>query len=346
MGRGEIAHMPPKLTLQEIMELGQSYTRCKTLLSAVELGVFTELAKQPLKYEALRQRLGLHPRAARDFFDALVAMGLLERDGDVYHNTDVTDLYLDKAKPTYAGGMLEMANDRLYHSWGRLTEALKTGRPQNELRETGGNLFKTIYQNPDRLRQFLKAMTASGHETAKSLARQFPWKRYRTLVDIGTAEGDLPVQVARVHPHITGGGFDLPVVQPIFEEYVSKFNLQERLKFYPGDFFTDPLPPADVICMGRILHDWDLEQKRFLLRKAYDALPSGGAVIIIETIIDDERRTHVSGLLNSLNMLLETEGGFDYTGAECMRWMHDVGFTDTYIEPLASYRSMVVGFKP
>lgn len=338
--------MAAKLTLEQIIQLGLGYAESKTLLSAVELGVFTELAKAPLDYEALRQRLGLHPRAARDFFDVLVALGLLERDGDIYRNTTETDRYLDKAKPTYAGGMLEMANDRLYPSWGRLTEALKTGRPQNEIKETGGDLFEEIYKDPARLRQFLRAMTASGQAAAKALATQFPWHKYQTFVDIGTAEGDLPVQVAKANPHITGGGFDLPVVQPIFEEYVRKFDLEDRLKFIPGNFFEDPLPKADVISMGRILHDWDLDEKRQLLSKAYQALPSGGAVIIIETIIDDERRTHVSGLINSLNMLLETEGGFDYTGAECMSWMTDVGFTDTYVEHLAGPRSMVVGIKP
>src|SRR5690625_4940418 len=164
--------MPAKLTLEQIMKLGSGYAESKTLLTAVELGVFTELAKEPLAYEALRQRLGLHPRAARDFFDALVALGLLERDGDIYRNTSETDRYLDKAKPTYAGGMLKMANDRLYPSWGHLTEALRTGRPQSEIKDIGGDLFEEIYQDPARLQQFLRAMTASGKAAAQSVAKQ------------------------------------------------------------------------------------------------------------------------------------------------------------------------------
>jgi hypothetical protein len=141
-----------------------------------------------------------------------------------------------------------------------------------------------------------------------------------------------------------GGGFDLPPVEPIFNSYVARFGLGDRLSFTPGDFFADPLPRAEVLIMGHILHDWDLDQKRLLLKKAYDALPEGGALIVYEAIIDDDRRVNAFGLLMSLNMLIEGLG-FDYTGADCRGWMADAGFSKSYVEHLVGPDSMVVGIK-
>jgi SAM-dependent methyltransferase len=335
-------NQPP--TPDAILQTGLGFWASKTLLSAVELGLFTTLAQDPLDAETLRQRLGLHPRSAQDFFDALVALRMLERSDGLYANTPETDLFLDRSKPSYVGGLLEMANARLYPFWGSLTEALRTGQPQNEAK-AGGNPFDALYADPQRLRQFLGAMTGISLGAAQSIARKFPWEKHRTFVDIGCAQGGLPVQVALAHGHLTGGGFDLPPVGPVFEEYVASFGLQDRLHFHPGDFTTDPLPSVDVLVMGHILHDWNLEEKRRLIGKAYEALSPGGALIVYEAIIDDARRENAFGLLMSLNMLIETPGGFDFTGADCQSWMREVGFQETYVEPLAGPDSMVVGIK-
>jgi hypothetical protein len=334
----------PPITPERIFELGFGYWGSKTLLSAVELGLFTELARGPLDAEALRQRLGLHPRSARDFFDALVALGLLEREGDQYRNTSETDLFLDRAKPSYSGGFLEMSSTRLYGFWGALTEALRTGQPQNEAK-SGGDFFAALYQDPDRLRDFAHAMTGISIASAIAIARQFPWANYRTFADVGAAEGCLPVQVALAHPHLTGIGYDLPPLGPIFTDFVAACGLADRLRFQGGDFFRDPLPSVDVLVMGHILHDWGLEEKRALLAKAYAALPEGGALLVYETLIDDERRTNAFGLLMSLNMLIETPAGFDYTPAQCAAWMREAGFRETYSQPLVGPESMVVGIK-
>ena len=330
--------------MDKIMQVGLGFLGSKTLLTAVELGLFSELAKGPLDAKALADRLRLHPRSARDFFDALVALGLLDRHGDRYANTPETDLYLDKAKPSYIGGILEMANARLYGFWGSLTEALHTGQPQNEAK-TGGNFFTALYADAGRLENFLKAMTGLSLGAGQAIGRQFPWKDYRSFVDVGTAQGGVPVQIALAHPHLSGGGMDLPVVRPIFESYVRANGLSQRLHFHPGDFFKDPLPKTDVLIMGHILHDWDLNEKLMLLQKAYDAIPKGGALIIHEAIIDDERKQNAFGLLMSLNMLIETPGGFDYTAADCSTWMKKVGFSNTRVEHLVGPDSMVVGIK-
>ena len=333
-----------QLTPDRIMQLGIGFWGSKTLLSAIELGLFTELAKRPLDTNHLTLRLQLHPRSARDFFDALVALGMLKRTGVRYANTPETALFLDRAKPSYVGGMLEMANARLYRFWGSLTEALRTGKPQNEAK-TGEDFFGTLYADPQRLEGFLKAMTGLSQGTARTIAKKFPWRKYRTFVDIGCAQGGVAVEITLAHRHLTGGGMDLPVVRPVFETYVRAKGVDGRLRFHPGDFFKDPLPKTDVLIMGHILHDWNLEEKMMLLRKAYDVLPTGGALIVHEAIIDDARKRNAFGLLMSLNMLIETHGGFDFTGADCKRWMQEAGFKRTRVEPLVGPDSMVVGIK-
>ncbi len=333
------------VTPDNILQLGFAFWGSKTLLSAVELGVFSELATQPLTAEQLREHLQLHPRSARDFFDALVALGMLQREGDLYRNTPETDHFLVRGKLSYIGGMLEMSNERLYPFWGSLTEGLKTGLPQNEVKTGGSGLFETLYGDPERLRLFLAGMTGLSMGASLAIAQKFPWEKYQTVIDVGGAQGGLLVQLALAHSHLQGTNFDLDVVGPIFEEYVAANGLSERLKFQPGNFFSQPLPTADVITMGHILHDWDLEQKRMLLEKAYSALPEGGALIVFEALIDDERRQNAFGLIMSLNMLIETPGGFDYTGKDCSGWMRDAGFRETRVEHLVGPDSMVLGIK-
>ena len=329
----------------EILQVGTAFMASKTLLSAVEMELFTELAKHPENLETLQGRLGLHPRGARDFLDALVALKFLERRDGVYSNTPSTDFFLDKRKKSYIGGILEMANHRLYPFWSHLTAGLRTGLPQNEAKDGGTDIFATLYADPARLKEFLQAMTGISHGANMTIARQFPWKNYRTAVDVGTAQGDLITQIALANPHISGTGFDLPGVGPIFEDYVEVNGLSTRVKFSPGSFFDMPLPKADVVLMGHILHDWNLEIKRMLIGKAYEALPEGGAFIVYETIIDDDRSTNVFGLMMSLNMLVETAGGFDYTGADCAGWMKEAGFRETRVEHLGGPNSMVIGTK-
>ncbi len=328
-----------------ILQTGLAFWASKTLLSAIELGVFTELAHGPQGFEGLSGRLGLHPRSARDFLDTLVALGFLARTGDTYANTPETDLFLDRKKPSYVGGILEMANHRLYPFWGHLTEALRTGQPQNEVKSGGPALFETLYADPARLREFLAAMTGISHGANMTIARAFPWQDYHTYVDVGTAQGDLAVQIALANPHLRGIGFDLPEVAPIFEDYVAALGVGGQVRFEPGNFFEQDLPKADVVLMGHILHDWDLPTKKMLIRKAYDAIPAGGALVVYESIIDDDRSQNAFGLMMSLNMLIETPGGFDYTGADCSGWMREAGFASTRVEPLVGPDSMVIGIK-
>jgi hypothetical protein len=328
-----------------IMQIGMGFMSSKTLLSAVELGVFSTLAEGAADLPTLQQKLGLHQRSARDFLDTLVALNLLERKSGVYSNTVETDLFLDGAKPSYVGGLLEMSNARLYRFWSSLTEALRTGELQNEGKGGGEDFFAAMYATPERLREFLHEMSGLSVGPALAIAEKFNWKGYATFMDLGTAQGELPVIVAQAHPHLRGVGFDLPVVQPVFEEFVANHGLSDRVAFKGGNFFADALPKTDVIVMGHILHDWDLGQKKALLAKAFEALPKGGAVIAYDPILDDDRRQNTLGLLASLNMLIETKGGFEYTGADCQAWMRDASFSATRVEHLVGAHSMAIGIK-
>jgi O-methyltransferase/methyltransferase family protein len=336
-------NIPPNS--DRIAQVSFGFMASKVLFSAIEFGLFTELAKKSLDAPEIQKRCELHPRGVRDFLDTLVALGMLERRGEIYSNTSETDFYLDRAKPTYIGHFVEISSLREYQLFGTLSEALRTGDPQNEIKSGDEDWVDAMYRTPERLRFFLRGMTGHSLPSAMAIARKFPWEKYRTFADIGTAEGCLPVQVAMAHPHLMGEGFDLPTVRPFFEEYVASFRLQDRIKFRIGDFFKDSLPAADILVMGMILHDWNLDMKMTLLKKAHDVIPRGGALIAYDHIIDDERRKNVNGLLMSLLMLVETQGGFDYTGKDCCKWMREAGFSETHVEQLTGVESMVVGIK-
>jgi SAM-dependent methyltransferase len=332
-----------------IFEIGMGFQSSKTLLSAVELRLFTVLADGPLTGDQIGDRLGLHPRAIYDFLDGLVAMRFLERDGDGadahYRNTRDTAEYLDADKPTYIGGLLEMCNSRLYGFWGDLTEALRTGKPQNELKRGGTSMFAELYSDQARLEQFMQAMAGISLDASRALAERFDFSNYRTACDIGGATGQLSIILAERHPHLSCTTFDLPIVMPIAEKTIAAAGLSGRVKAASGDFFADPLPSADVITMARILHDWNLDKKMHLIRSAYDALPDGGVLITIEALIDDARREHVVGLMMSLNMMIEFGDAFDYSAADFAGWCREVGFRDTAVLPLTGTAGAAVAYK-
>jgi len=337
------------LTPQRILEVGMGFWPAKVLLSAVELGVFSSLGASSKTPEELRALLGLHPRAVPDFPDALVALGFLERDGDGptarYRNTPESAAFLDRRSPGYVGGFLEMANARLYPFWGELSEALRTGKPQNELKRTGTSMFEELYRDPARLEQFMDAMSGISAGNFTAFAEKFDFSAYRTLCDVGGATGQLSCLVAERHPHLRCTTLDLPVVMPIAERRIAARGLGDRVTARGIDFFTEPLPGADVITMGMILHDWNLEKKLHLIRAAYDALPAGGAFVAIEHLIDDARRENAFGLMMSLNMLIEFGDAFDFTGADFAAWCTQVGFRETRVIPLTPTASAAVAYK-
>lgn len=332
-----------------IMEIGMGFWASKTLLTAVKLDVFTEIGVGAVTLTELEDRLDLHPRSSADFFDTLVSLGLLQREGNgrsaQYRNTPETALYLNRHIPAYVGGLLEMANDRLYPFWGNLEEGLRTGKPQNERKQTGKSVFDAIYAEPAVLEQFLRGMTGVQLSNFMVLADAFDFGRYRSLCDIGGASATLSICVAQQHPHLRCLSVDLPPVEPVAAQSVAEAELTHQIQVGSLDFMTQDFPKVDVITMGNILHDWNVDIKQMLIRKAYEALPENGALIVIENIIDDERRHNTFGLLMSLNMLIETDGGFDYTHADFNQWALEAGFRSTTKLPLVGPSSAVVAYK-
>ena len=340
--------MPP-LDPSPILQTAFAFWSSKVLLTAVEFGLFTKLGDRHLTGAVLGAELGLHPRGISDFFDALVSMNFLERDGDgpaaLYGNTPTTSVYLQEGSPRYIGGILIMLNARLFKFWNDLPEALRTGKPQNETKGGQKSIFEELYAELPKLEQFLNSMTGLSRLNFEALAAKFDFKPYQTLCDVGGAAGVLSIEVAKRHPHLQCISFDLSPVAPIARKHIAAAGLTDRISTATGDFFRDPLPKADIITMGMILHDWNLEKKMHLIRAAYDALPSGGAFVVVEAIIDDARRQNTMGLLMSLNMLIEFGDAFDYSAADFRGWCTEVGFQRFETIPLAGPSSAVVAYK-
>jgi hypothetical protein len=341
--------MSQSLDPASILQTGSAFFASKVLLSAVEMDLFTMLGEAGMTAAQLGEALGLHPRGTYDFFDALVALKFLDREGDgpegLYRNTPETSAFLVLESPQYIGGILKMFNTRLYGFWNGLGEALKTGEPQNEIRSSGGSMFDALYSDDERLLEFLNAMSGVQAGNFAVLAEKFDFSNYQTVTDVGGSLALLSRLVGARHSHLTLKSFDLPVVEPHARKAIEESGLSHQIEAVSGDFFVDTLPQADVITMGNILHDWNLENKKHLIKKAYDALPVGGAFIAVENIIDDARRENTFGLLMSLNMLIEFGDAFDYTGADFRDWCGEVGFSRFEIIPLAGPSSAAVAYK-
>ena len=341
--------MSEQLDPGPILQTAFAFWSSKVLLTAVEFGVFTQLRDRRVTGVELGAELGLHPRAISDFFDALVAMKFLDREGDgaaaLYCNTPAGALYLDSGSPRYVGGILVMLNARQFKYWNDLPEALRTGKPQNETKHGQKGVFEELYAELPKLEQFLGAMSGLSRFNFEAFACKFDFTGVETLCDVGGATGLLCIEAAKRHPQLRCVSFDLPPVQPIARKHIAAAGLSDRIQTASGSFFEDPLPKADVITMGMILHDWNLEKKMHLIRAAYDALPEHGALVTIEAIIDDARRENVFGLLMSLNMLIEFGDAFDYSAADFRQWCGEVGFKRFAVIPLAGAASAVVAYK-
>jgi len=338
-----------QVTPSNIMQIGMGFWASKTLLTAVNMSLFTHLAKGELSGQDIKTKLDIHERGLYDFLDTLVALGFLKRSGlketSMYSNSEDSDLFLDKNKPSYVGGILEMCNNRLYSFWNDFEEGLKTGLPQNETKTGGKPLFEELYANEEKLRAFLKAMGGIQMGNFMAFANKFDFSSYTTLCDIGGAGGYLAAQVAMNNAHMKCVSFDLPQVELVATENINMMELSDKVSIQSGDFFNDDIPKADVITMGNILHDWGIEDKKMLIKKAYDALPQGGSLVVIENIIDDNRSENTFGLMMSLNMLIETPEGFDFSASDFDGWAKEIGFTETSVMPLTGPSSAVIAIK-
>lgn len=327
----------------EILQLTMAFYGSRALISAVELDIFTLLAEKPMTTGELCDRAGIHSRGASDFLDALVALGLLERDGDgVYSNGPTADRYLDRRKPEYVGGYTRLADTKLLPVWTRLTDALRTGEKQ--VPSQGG--FFGGYQDPEAARNFLGAMDAVNSGVGRSLSGALNWQEYESFVDLGGARGNLAAHLRKAHPHLDATCFDLPQMEPFFHEHMKVLGTVDQVRFTAGDFFEDVLPRADVFVVGHILHYFGLRQREDLLARIFGALNPGGVVLVYDRMIDNDRRGAPLSLLGSLNMLLTSTDGREYTPTECTQWLSGAGYTDLRTTAVSRPDTLVIGHKP
>lgn len=323
-----------------IIRLANSFCDAKALLTAVELGLFTALHGGAASEEEIRQRLGLHGRGLFDWLELLTELNLLQRENGLYRNSSGADLYLVRGRESYIGGFLERSNRNLYPAWGRLSEALRTGKQQS------GSSFEAVLDNPNILIQFIKSMDALTVVLGPQLIEAYPeWSKHQSVLDVGGCRGSLVAQIVTAYPELTGAVFDMPQMAPFFEERAAEQDLKGKVTFHGGDFFKDPLPSADIVVMGHVLHDWDPQQRGFLVEKAFQSVNPGGVLLVYDRMLDRES-SRVENLVISLDMLLVTEGGSEYTVAELRGHAQAAGFTSIEACELGEDDMLVVARKP
>jgi hypothetical protein len=334
-----------------IMQVGMGFWASKALLAAVNFKLFTILSGTSKKANDIKDELHLNTidRHVYDWLDVLVSLGFLKREGILenaaYSNNADTEMFLDENKPSYIGGILKMGNNRLYKFWGNLEEGLITGSPQNESKDGNMHFFEQLYQSPEKLKEFVNAMSGIQGGNFMTLAKKFDFSKYKTMADIGGADGFLCCMIALQHPAISLTTYDLPPVGPLAEEAIENFNLANRIKIESGDFLKDPIPSAKIISMGNILHGLNETTKLTLIKKVYDALPENGILIAIENIIDNDRISNTFGMLMSLNMLIENGDGFDYTFNDFEKWIRQAGFDKAEMISLTGPASAAIAYK-
>lgn len=310
-----------------LMQLSSGFWAFKTLAAAHELDLFTHLSRNGgTTSKELAKRFGTAERPAEMLLTACAALGLLKKKAGRYQNSALAAQFLVRGKPYYFGGFIEMLDKRLYPAWGKLTEAIRTNRPTSWDPEKQGSLFEG--EDPEMLAHFWEAMHSISSSTARALGAAVDLSRCKRLLDVGGGSGAFDIELCRRYRRLRATVYDLPHVVEIAASKIAQAGFGDRIQTAAGDFFTDASYPAghDAIVLSLIMHDWNEEEDRRILRKCYDALPSGGMVIICELLVNNEKTGPVPGALMSLNMLIETAGGRNYTAAEYTGWLSDTGF--------------------
>ena len=338
---------PELPSVAPLMALSTGFWAFKTLAAAHELDLFSRLAGGAGATVAeLAERLGLHPRPAEMLLTGCAALGLLEKADGRYRNTPLSEAYLVRGKPYYFGGFVQMADKRLYAGWDKLTEALRTNRPTTWDPATQSSLFDSA--DPAMLAYFWEAMHSLSTMSARRLGEAVDFSPFRRLLDIGGGSGAYDIELCKQYGELRATVFDLPHVAEIAAEKVADAGLADRVNAVGGDFFESLPEGHDVHLLSMILHDWDEATNRALLRRSFEALTSGGAVVVSELLVNDDKTGPVPAALMSLNMLIETEGGRNYTPAEYAGWLEEAGFrrieTIWFDAPAAN--GAVIGHKP
>jgi acetylserotonin N-methyltransferase len=292
-----------------VLDLLEAFRRSKTMFAAVTLGVFDALESGQKSTAALAARFSADPDALGRLLDACVGLGLLERAGDAYANTPVASTYLTSTSPNRFTGYLAFTDQVLWGLWAHLGDAIREGTSRwKQVYGTEGGVFSQIFRTPEVRREFLMGMHGYGLVSSPEVVAAFDLSRFRHLADLGGATGHLAVAACLEYPGMQATLFDLPEVVPLAQELIGQTEVAGRVATVAGDFFTDALPAADLYALGRILHDWTEEKILRLLRRIHESLPAGGGLLIAEKLIAEDRSGPVWAHMQSLNMLLVTEG--------------------------------------
>jgi acetylserotonin N-methyltransferase len=310
-----------------VLDLIQAFRRSKTMFTAVSLGVFDRLAGGPADLAGLAENLGANADALERLLDSCTALGLLSKQDGLYSNSRVAATYLTRSSPNTLTGYILYSDHALYPLWGNLEAAVREGT--NRWEQTFGGkaaIFDHFFRTDQAQRDFLSGMNGFGQLSSPAVIAAFDLGRFRRFVDLGGGTGHLAKAGAKCFPLLNAAVFDLPAAISTARAYVSHAEPGCRVELIEGDFFTDPLPEADIFALGRVLHDWTEDKIRLLLKKVWERLPSGGALLIAEVLLNDNKSGPIPALIQSLNMLVCTEGK-ERTLAEYTALLREAGFT-------------------
>jgi acetylserotonin O-methyltransferase len=328
-----------------VVDLMEAFRRSQVLFTAVNLRIFEILEDSARSLQELASGLLLPATALEQLLTACQALGLISRVDGSYQNTPITSQYLTQSSPCNLLGYIRFSDMAVYQLWSRLTDAVREGSNRWD-QVFGGktNFFDNIYADPTSLREFIGGMHGLGVITSPTLATAFELGRFRHLVDLGGATGHLAIAACQAWPDLKATVYDLAPICIVAQEHIGQSSVQDRVQTQTGDFFTDPLPQADLYALSRILHDWKEEKIRFLLKKCFENLPRQGGLLVCEKLLNEEKDGPVSAALQSLNMLVITEGR-ERTASEYKALLQDAGFGLIESRKTGKYLDAVLAIK-
>ncbi len=292
-----------------VIDLIEAFRRSKTMFAAVALGVFDHLERGPADLATLAAGLQAQPQSLERLLDACVGLGFLSKHDGRYANEPVAATYLCRSSERALTGYILYSNDVLFPMWSHLEDAVREGSHRwKQAFELEGPIFDHFFKTEEATRTFLMGMHGFGVLSSPKVVAAFDLSRFRRLIDLGGATGHLAIAACERYPDLQAAVFDLPRVIAVAREQVSRSRAAARIELIAGDFFANDLPEADLFAVGRILHDWSEDKIHALLRKIHARLPAGGGLLIAEKLLADDKTGPTPAHMQSLNMLVCTEG--------------------------------------
>nr|CAM34364.1 putative O-methyltransferase [Streptomyces tendae] len=337
--------MSERLAPGALMETAMAFQTAKLVLTGVRLGLYDLLAKAPADEATVRAELGLHARGTGHFLAALAELGVIEEEGGVYRNGAAASACLVSGAPAYLGGFLHMADQVMYPAWERLDASLRSGEPQAAT-YTGSDMFGQLYGDDGKQSDFIRMAEDASRPLIPALVEAFDWAAYNSVLELGGCRGNVLAHLVGAHPHLTATVLDLPQLQDAFTAHMSALGTAGAVSFHAADFFTDPLPEAEVVMIGHCMVDWTDEQRRALIANVFPAVRPGGAFLIWDPMLVPGQDSYLRNLVRGLNFQLMTPQGTNYRVDACVGWLREAGFTGVTHRPLGQDVTLVTARKP